>query len=135
MSAAWPLAFEEGDWAGHLGSAAGPAVIGGRYAAQWVKRDGRWLIRERPACPAVLTPSQWTSLCSESLASIWEARMGRGGHDRAGGEERRLTPLLPVRLLGGGSGVIEIAMPGGVVVRVDRDVDLKVLDRVLAALR
>lgn len=45
VAAAWPLAFEEGDWAGHLGSAAGPAIIGGRYAAQWVKRDGRWLIR------------------------------------------------------------------------------------------
>ena len=43
-----------------------------------------------------------------------------------------MAPLLPVRLLG--SGVIEIAMPGGVVVRIDRDVDLKVLDRVLAAL-
>ena len=45
VSTAWPLAFEEGDWAGHLGGAAGPAIIGGRYAAQWVKRDGRWLIR------------------------------------------------------------------------------------------
>lgn len=44
--------------------------------------------------------------------------------------------LVPVRVVGSGTGgVIEIAMPGGVVVRVDRDVDLKVLDRVLAALR
>ncbi len=45
------------------------------------------------------------------------------------------TSLVPVRLIGaGGGGVIEIEMPGGVVVRVDRDVDLEVLDRVLAAL-
>ncbi len=44
-SAHWPLAYETGIWAGHLGRADGPAVIGGRYSAQWVKRDGRWLIR------------------------------------------------------------------------------------------
>lgn len=47
-----------------------------------------------------------------------------------------VAALVPVRLVGSGAaGVIEIAMPGGVVVRVDRDVDLQVLDRVLAALR
>ncbi len=45
VSANWPLAYEAGVWSGHLGSVAGPVVIGGRYAAQWVKRDGRWLIR------------------------------------------------------------------------------------------
>jgi len=45
VSAGWPLAYEEGTWVGHLGRADGPALIGGRYAAQWVKRDGRWLIR------------------------------------------------------------------------------------------
>lgn len=45
MSAHWPLAYEEGMWVGHLGRADGPALIGGRYAAQWVKRGGRWLIR------------------------------------------------------------------------------------------
>lgn len=45
VSAAWPLAYEEGTWTGHLRDVAGPAVIGGRYTAQWVKRDGRWLIR------------------------------------------------------------------------------------------
>jgi len=45
MSAGWPLAYEEGTWVGHLGRADGPALIGGRYAAQWVKRGGRWLIR------------------------------------------------------------------------------------------
>jgi ketosteroid isomerase-like protein len=45
VSATWPLAFETGTWEGHLGGAAGRTVIGGRFSAQWVKRDGRWLIR------------------------------------------------------------------------------------------
>lgn len=45
VSDQWPLAFETGDWSGHPGSASAPAVIGGRYSAQWVKRNGRWLIR------------------------------------------------------------------------------------------
>lgn len=41
----WPLAYEEGRWSGYIGDAGGQPVIAGRYAAQWVKRDGRWLIR------------------------------------------------------------------------------------------
>jgi ketosteroid isomerase-like protein len=45
VSTAWPLAYEEGTWVGHLGRADGPGLIGGRYAAQWVKRGTRWLIR------------------------------------------------------------------------------------------
>lgn len=45
VSPNWPLAFEEGRWSGHLGSASGKAILSGRYAAQWVKRDGQWLIR------------------------------------------------------------------------------------------
>jgi ketosteroid isomerase-like protein len=45
VSDRWPLAYEEGQWSGHIGDADGQPVIGGRYAAQWVKRDGRWLIR------------------------------------------------------------------------------------------
>jgi ketosteroid isomerase-like protein len=45
VSPHWPLAFESGVWRGHLGSASGPTVISGRYSAQWVKRDGHWLIR------------------------------------------------------------------------------------------
>ena len=45
VSSRWPLAYESGTWAGHLGRANGPAMIGGSYAAQWVKRNGRWLIR------------------------------------------------------------------------------------------
>jgi ketosteroid isomerase-like protein len=45
VSTQWPLAYESGTWAGHLGRADGPVVIGGQYSAQWVRRDGRWLIR------------------------------------------------------------------------------------------
>jgi len=45
VSAQWSLAFETGTWEGRLESATGPPVIGGRFSAQWVKRDGRWLIR------------------------------------------------------------------------------------------
>ena len=45
VSPVWPLAYESGVWAGHLGTAAGPVVISGRYSAQWVKRGARWLIR------------------------------------------------------------------------------------------
>jgi ketosteroid isomerase-like protein len=40
----WPLAFESGTWTGH-GARDGRPLIRGRYAAQWIKRDGRWLIR------------------------------------------------------------------------------------------
>ena len=45
VSAQWPLAFETGTWEGHLQSATGPAVVGGRFSAQWVRRGTRWLIR------------------------------------------------------------------------------------------
>ena len=45
VSEHWPLAYEEGTWVGHLGHADGPALIAGQYAAQWVKRGDRWLIR------------------------------------------------------------------------------------------
>jgi ketosteroid isomerase-like protein len=45
VSDRWPLAYEEGRWSGHIGDAGGKPVMTGRYAAQWVKRDGRWLIR------------------------------------------------------------------------------------------
>ena len=65
VSAKWPLAFETGTWEGHQGTLSGPAVIGGRYSAQWVKRDGRWLIRSEvfvaltcsgPGCDAAAVP-------------------------------------------------------------------------------
>jgi ketosteroid isomerase-like protein len=44
VSTAWPLAFETGTWAARVGGK-GPSVITGRYSAQWVKRDAKWLIR------------------------------------------------------------------------------------------
>jgi len=40
----WPLAFESGTWTGRA-RPDGRALIRGRYAAQWIKRNGRWLIR------------------------------------------------------------------------------------------
>jgi ketosteroid isomerase-like protein len=40
----WPLAFESGTWTGRRASDNTP-LIRGRYAAQWIKRDGRWMIR------------------------------------------------------------------------------------------
>jgi len=45
VSTAWPLAYEEGRGAGYAGDVSDAPVVTGRYAAQWVKRDGRWLIR------------------------------------------------------------------------------------------
>ncbi|WP_373058471.1 DUF4440 domain-containing protein [Gemmatimonas sp.] len=45
VSTQWPLAFESGVWEGREGTGNGPVIIGGRFSAQWVKRDGRWLIR------------------------------------------------------------------------------------------
>jgi ketosteroid isomerase-like protein len=42
VSNRWPLAFETGTW---IGRTNGAEVVAGRYSAQWVKRDGRWLIR------------------------------------------------------------------------------------------
>ena len=40
----WPLAFESGIWTARVGGS-GPPIIRGRYAAQWIKRNGKWLIR------------------------------------------------------------------------------------------
>lgn len=45
VSETWPLAYEEGRWSGHEGSVSSNAVLSGRYSAQWVKREGQWLIR------------------------------------------------------------------------------------------
>lgn len=44
VSSQWPLAFETGQWTGRRGAQGAP-LISGRYSAQWVRRDGRWLIR------------------------------------------------------------------------------------------
>lgn len=43
VSAAWPLAFESGSWIGRSVRSGKPMIFG-RYSAQWLKRDGRWLI-------------------------------------------------------------------------------------------
>lgn len=40
----WPLAFETGTWVARRGGK-GASLITGRYSAQWVKRNGKWLIR------------------------------------------------------------------------------------------
>ena len=40
----WPLAFESGTWTGR-DARSGKPLIRGRYAAQWIKRDGHWRIR------------------------------------------------------------------------------------------
>lgn len=42
-SATWPLAFESGSWVGRSVRSGKPMIFG-RYSAQWLKRDGRWLI-------------------------------------------------------------------------------------------
>ena len=51
ISRAWPLAFETGTWTGQLGDTLGAVVISGKFSAQWVKRDGRWLIRSEVFVP------------------------------------------------------------------------------------
>ena len=38
-------AFDTAAVAAYLGRADGPTRVAGRYSAQWVKRDGKWLIR------------------------------------------------------------------------------------------
>lgn len=45
VSTNWPLAYEEGRWSGHVGTADAKPILSGKYAAQWVKRNGQWLIR------------------------------------------------------------------------------------------
>jgi ketosteroid isomerase-like protein len=61
----WPLAFETGTWTARLGDIRGAEMMGGRYSAQWVKRNGRWLIRsevfvaltcEASGCDAAAAP-------------------------------------------------------------------------------
>lgn len=42
ISSQWPLAYESGVWTAMRESS---PVISGRYSAQWVKRNGTWLIR------------------------------------------------------------------------------------------
>jgi ketosteroid isomerase-like protein len=40
----WPLAFESGTWTAKS-ARNGRLLVRGRYAAQWIKRNGRWMIR------------------------------------------------------------------------------------------
>jgi len=45
VSSKWPLAWEEGTWRGSAANGQQRTNLGGRYSAQWVKENGRWLIR------------------------------------------------------------------------------------------
>jgi ketosteroid isomerase-like protein len=45
VNSRWPIASESGTWSGRWRGRPGPPVLSGRYSAQWVKVDGRWLIR------------------------------------------------------------------------------------------
>lgn len=45
VSSDWPLAYESGSWTAHYHHLEGPIALSGRYCAQWVKREGDWLIR------------------------------------------------------------------------------------------
>lgn len=45
VSPHWPLAYESGTWTATSRDTNGPPMITGRYSAQWVKREGCWLIR------------------------------------------------------------------------------------------
>jgi ketosteroid isomerase-like protein len=63
ISPHWPLGFESGTWAARRGSLDGPIVMTGRYSAQWVKRDGHWLIRSEV----------FVALTCTDLASNWPA--------------------------------------------------------------
>jgi ketosteroid isomerase-like protein len=51
VSEHWPLAFETGAWSWHLAGSQSPPIVIGRYSAQWVRRDGRWLIRAEVFVP------------------------------------------------------------------------------------
>ena len=63
ISPHWPLGFESGTWTARRGSLDGPIAITGRYSAQWVKRDGYWLIRSEV----------FVALTCTDLTSSWPA--------------------------------------------------------------
>jgi ketosteroid isomerase-like protein len=44
VSSNWPLAWEQGTWAGFRNGVV-PPVIQGSYSAMWIKDGGRWRIR------------------------------------------------------------------------------------------
>ena len=64
ISPHWPLGFESGRWTARRGSLDGPIAITGRYSAQWVKRDGYWLIRSEVFVALMCTDltSSWPAL-------------------------------------------------------------------------
>jgi ketosteroid isomerase-like protein len=45
VSGAWPTAWEEGTWEGRRRAWTGVPLLGGRYAAQWVRTPAGWRIR------------------------------------------------------------------------------------------
>ena len=63
VSKRWPLAYETGTWVGraHAHTAAG---VSGRYAAQRVKADGKWLIRSEVfvTLDCVGAPCSWPAV-------------------------------------------------------------------------
>lgn len=61
VSGHWPVAWEEGTWSGRRGRGTSPPLISGRYSAQWVKAEGRWLIRAE----------QFVALTCSGVACRW----------------------------------------------------------------
>ena len=45
VSAKWPLVWEQGTWTGNATNSQQGTNLRGQYSAQWVKENGRWLIR------------------------------------------------------------------------------------------
>src|SRR5258708_2271916 len=76
----WPLAFETGTWTARLGDIRGQEMMGGRYSAQWVNRDGRWLIRSEVflalTCPASRGPAA-SAPCFDAGARCGSVRARR----------------------------------------------------------
>ncbi len=70
VSPAWPLAFEAGTWTARV-AGKGPSLITGRYSAQWVKRNERWLIRSEVFVALACTGSgcQSKALVEPAVAS------------------------------------------------------------------
>ena len=63
VSKRWPLAYESGTWVGRAHANAATR-ISGRYSAQWVKANGRWLIRSEVfvALDCVGAPCSWPAV-------------------------------------------------------------------------
>ena len=63
VSKRWPLAYESGTWVGRAHANAATR-ISGRYSAQWVKANGRWLIRSEVfvALDCVGAPCSWPAI-------------------------------------------------------------------------